>query len=85
MENQVVYICMLEREVPKAIKQGKQNWFFKVLPSVLWEHLTCCCKGMPIDSMGLMAVVFKGEKQRRQEQKNNEDQSLEKCERKPDM
>lgn len=40
---------------------------------------------MPIDSMGIMAVVFKGEKQRRQEQKNNEDQSLEKCERKPDM
>ena len=32
-----------------------------------------------------MAVVFKGEKQRPQEQKNNEDQSLEKCERKADM
>ena len=32
-----------------------------------------------------MPVVVKGEKQRRQEQKNNEDQSLEKCERKADM
>ena len=82
MENQVVYICMVEREVPKA---RKTKLVFKVLPSVLWEHLTCCCKGMPTDSMGIMAVVFKGEKQRRQEQKNNEDQSLEKCERKPDM
>lgn len=36
---------------------------------------------MPTDSMEIVAAVFKGEKQRRQEQKNNEDQSVEKCER----
>ena len=82
MEIQVVYIYMHGGEKgAKSNKARKTKLVLKGVAICVVRASHCCCKGMPTDSMEIVAAVFKGEKQRRQEQKNNEDQSVEKCER----